>query len=222
MQSAGMLPADPLPWNPSNQPLSLEAQLRANRMSDEFSFNLGEGVAPSALISSAELETGGTRRSGDIKQTMQSIDMPAQMSAKDQQRMSDMYDMGRLSDQFNRLSAEFEWGAPSDSSPTTAQLQPQHPVGVEPAESVPPEFLGMEMDPDRISDPRISDRCSSMDPQVLNTLIQHSEDVRQKAAMQQPRQAAGIPDGIGLRRTSSELMWEIMEDLDGNRKPSDL
>ena len=72
MQHAGLLPPDPLPWLNSRQQLTKEQELRAvcmlvrevgltdfsrlqQRMSDEFAFAQG---APSALISSRELEQG--------------------------------------------------------------------------------------------------------------------------------------------------------------------
>jgi len=208
MQQAGLLPPDPLPWLSSRQQLSKEQQLRAQRMSDEFAFS----QPPSALISSRELEQGGNRISGDINQTMDTLgrgsgdlqqgnlqlgrgsgdlhhgNLPTQFAhpmTQPVRAMGDMYDMRRLSEDLNRLSADFQL---SEAPPTQ--------------ESDPNLFVPGGMDVDRLSDTRMSnERVSSMDPAVLGTLLNHSEQIKQQAASE-----------FAVRRTSSELMWEMLSD----------
>merc|ERR1712196_174015 len=215
MQHAGLLPPDPLPWLNSRQQLTKEQQLRAQRMSDEFAFAQG---APSALISSRELEQGGNRISGDINQTMDTlargsgdlqqgnVSVTAQQGQSVAQIMTsplkaviqnplwawldgmlqvgDLYDMRRLSEDLNRLSEEFHFG------------------GATPQVSDPNVFVPGGIDVDqRLSDARMSERVSSMDPAVLGTLLDHSEKVKQQHANE-----------FAAQRTSSELMWEMLSD----------
>merc|ERR1711998_286101 len=181
MQHAGLLPPDPLPWLNSRQQLTKEQELRAQRMSDEFAFAQG---APSALISSRELEQGGNRISGDINQTMDTLargsgdlqqgnvsvaaqqgQSVAQIVTSPLKAVGDLYDMRRLSEDLNRLSEEFHFG------------------GATPQVSDPNVFVPGGMDVDqRLSDARMSERVSSMDPAVLGTLLDHSEKVKQQHA----------------------------------------
>jgi len=237
MQSAGLLPPDQLPWYTQDQQLSVADKVRfggqnPNRMSDEFAFCLGGGAAPSALISSAELEQG-TRASGDINTQMHDIpDIPSppsnlqpvmaqahianynptQLNAvrQSEQRLSDLYDVGRLSEDLSAMvnvnaqggditSADFDWTGSRDGAATAmnARTQPEVPQ------------WGMEIDHERISDPRISardsERESSMDAQVLGTLLQHANQVKQQAQ-------AATANEFSMRRTSSEALWEMLQD----------
>jgi len=233
MQSAGLLPADQLPWYSLDQQLSIADRIRSQRMSDEFAF-CSTTAAPTALISSAELEQG-TRVSGDINTQMHDIQAgtafmqpvmaahypgvaqvagslypanvnPAQLNAVQQseQRLSDLYDVGRLSEDLSAMvnvnhgggdmnPSEFEWGARDAAVGQHAEL---------------PQW-GMEIDHERISDPRISardsERESSMDAQVLTTLLQHSNQVKQQAQ-------AATANEFSMRRTSSEALWEMLQD----------